>query len=216
MFCDLPSPVLDQFESLGTRSKLAKRTVIFQEGDTCDAATIMCSGQVKLSCTSRGGKTHILRIALAGDVLGLGALVSGSRYELSAETIVPTVVKRIRRSEFMAFLEKYGPASMQAARHLSGEYKSALFDARRLALAASTSSRLAGVLLDWGRATVGSDAKEMRFTMALTHEELGSLAGTSRETVSRTLGRFQKDGLISIQGTSLHVISPHKLENVSY
>jgi CRP/FNR family cyclic AMP-dependent transcriptional regulator len=41
------------------------------------------------------------------------------------------VVKKIRRSELLAFLEKYGQASMLAAKALSEEYKSAFFDARR-------------------------------------------------------------------------------------
>jgi CRP/FNR family cyclic AMP-dependent transcriptional regulator len=52
----------------------------------------------------------------------------------------------------------------------------------------------------------------MRFTMALTHEELANLAGTSRETVTRALGKFQKEGLIEIHGSSFRVVSPSGLE----
>jgi CRP/FNR family transcriptional regulator len=51
--------------------------------------------------------------------------------------------------------------------------------------------------------------------MALTHEELANLAGTSRETVTRALGKFQKDGLIEIRGSSFRVISPNGLENLA-
>lgn len=215
ILCDLSGQARVDFESLGMQMRLPKRSIIFHEDDTCDAATIICEGQVKLSCTSREGKTHILKIALPGDLLGLGAAISGTRFEVTAETIEPAVVKKIRRNELLAFLEKYGQASMLAAKALSEEYKSAFFDARRLALSGSTAGRLAGVLLEWGRAAAGCGGAEMRFTMALTHEELANLAGTSRETVTRSLGKFQKDGLIEIRGSSFLVISPNGLENLS-
>ncbi len=215
ILCDLSGQARFEFEALGMQMRLPKRSVIFQEDDICDAATIICMGQVKLSCTSREGKTHILRIAVPGDLLGLGAAISGTHYELTAETIEPCVVKKIRRSELLAFLEKYGQASMLAAKALSEEYKSAFFDARRLALSGSTAGRLAGVLLDWGRAAAGRNGTDMRFTMALTHEELANLAGTSRETVTRALGRFQKDGLIEVHGSSFRVLSPLGLESLA-
>jgi CRP/FNR family transcriptional regulator len=215
ILCDLSGQARSDFEALGMQMRLPKRSVIFQEDDICDAATIICMGQVKLSCTSREGKTHILRIAVPGDLLGLGAAISGTHYELTAETIEPCVVKKIRRSELLAFLERYGQASMLAAKALSEEYKSAFFDARRLALSGSTAGRLAGVLLDWGRAAAGRHGTDMRFTMALTHEELANLAGTSRETVTRALGRFQRDGLIEIHGSSFRVLAPLELENLA-
>lgn len=215
ILCDLSGTARVEFESLGMQMKLPKRSIIFQEDDACDAATIVCMGQVKLSCTSREGKTHILKIAVPGDLLGLGAAISGAHFEVTAETIEPCVVKKIRRSELLTFLEKYGQASMLAAKALSEEYKSAFFDARRLALSGSTAGRLAGVLLEWGRAAAGCHGTDMRFTMALTHEELANLAGTSRETVTRALGKFQKDGLIEIHGSSFRVISASGLESLS-
>jgi CRP/FNR family transcriptional regulator len=199
---------------MGMSMRLPKGAVIFMEDDPCDGVTILCSGQVKLSCASRGGKVLILKIAVAGEVLGLGAAVSGTPFEVTAETIEPCLVKKIRRDELIAFLEKHGQASLKAARALSEEYKSAFFDARRLALSGSAAGRLASVLIHLGR-SVAAGKPEMRFTMALTHEELANLAGTSRETVTRSMGKFEKEGLIKIKGSSLLIPSPEKLENLA-
>jgi CRP/FNR family transcriptional regulator len=55
----------------------------------------------------------------------------------------------------------------------------------------------------------------MRFTMALTHEELANLVGSSRETVTRTLSRFKRDKLIQVHGTSILILSPEKLAQLS-
>jgi CRP/FNR family transcriptional regulator len=214
MFCNLDGDALSDFESIGTQMHLPKGAVVFQEADPCDAATVICTGQVKLSCTSRDGKTLILKIAMPGDVLGLGAAISGTEFEVTAETIEPTLVKKIRRADLLGFLERHGQASMHAAKALSEEYKAAFFDARRLALSATAAGRLASVLLDWGR-MASCGGKEMRFTLGLTHEELANLAGTSRETVTRALGRFQKEKLIEIHGSSLLVLSPQGLEHLS-
>jgi CRP/FNR family cyclic AMP-dependent transcriptional regulator len=199
---------------IGTPKTLPQGTILFREHDAGDSVLVLCSGQAKLSCTSRDGKVLILKIAVPGDVLGLGAVISGSRFEVTAETLEPVQAKTIPRDDVLAYFERHGEASMHAAKALSAEYKSAFIDARRLALSGSAAGRLAGVLLDWGRAA-SCGKPEMRFTMALTHEDLASLAGTSRETVTRTLGQFKKQKLIEIHGSSLHILSPDRLAELS-
>ena len=44
--------------------------------------------------------------------------------------------------------------------------------------------------------------------MALTHEEIANMAGTSRETVTRLLNQFRRDQWIAIKGSSLTIPSP--------
>jgi CRP/FNR family transcriptional regulator len=214
MFCSLSAETLADFDAIGVHSILPRGAMLFQENAPGQAVYVMCSGQVKLSCSSREGKTLILKIAVPGDLLGLGAVISGSNYEVTAETVQPTEIKSIRREEFLSFLKKHGEASMHVAKALSEEYKAAFFDARRLALSGSTAGRLAGVLLDWGRAE-SCGKPEMRLTMALTHEELANLVGCSRETMTRMLGRFKRDKLIQMHGVSILIPAPERLEAIS-
>jgi len=214
MFCSLDDSALADFDLIGTTTRLQRGETLFLENAPSQAVYVVCTGQVKLSCTSKEGRTLILKIAMPGDLLGLGAVISGSRYEVTAETVQPTEIKSIRRDEFLSFLKKHGQASLHAAKALSEEYKAAFFDARRLALSGSTAGRLAAVLLDWGRAE-SCGKPEMRFTMALTHEELANLVGCSRETMTRMLGRFKREKLIQIHGVSIVILSPEKLEHIS-
>jgi CRP/FNR family cyclic AMP-dependent transcriptional regulator len=211
MFCNLTASALADFNAIGVKATLPRGAKLFQEDECSGGVYVICTGQVKLSCTSREGRTLILKIAMPGDVLGLGAVISGSRYEVTAETVQPTEIKNIRREDFLAFLQKHGEASLHAAKVLSEEYKAAFFDARRLALSGSAAGRLAGVLLDWGRAS-DCGRSEMRFTMALTHEELANLVGSSRETITRMLGRFKREKLIQIRGSSVLIVAPEKLQ----
>jgi len=211
MFCNLDDKALAEFNDLGTHSESPSGTTLFEEETPVGNVFVVCHGRVKLFSTSRQGKTLILKIALPGDVLGLGAVMSGMPYEVTAETVEPTQLKIVPFQDFMAFIHKYGEASIHAAQALSAEYRTAFFDARRLALSVSSASRLASLLLEWGRAAA-HNKPEMRFTMALTHEDLANLIGTSRETVTRMLSKFKRDKLIQVRGATVVILAPDKLE----
>ena len=213
-FCNLDEAALNDYAKIGVENSFARGVTLFDEGGRSKGVYVVCTGQVKLFCTSKEGKTLILKIAMPGDVLGLGAVLSNSTYEVTAETIQPTQIKSIGREEFLRFLDKHGEGSLHAAKALSDDYKAAFFDARRLALSGSAAGRLAGVLLDWGKAAGSCGKLEMRFTMALTHEELANMVGTSRETVTRMLSRFKREKLIEMRGSSILILAPELMEKL--
>lgn len=211
LFCNLDGSALVDFDTLGQDCRFEPGISIFEEETPIGDVYVVCEGRVKLSSTSRQGKTLILKIAHPGDVLGLGAVLSGSRYEVTAETIEPTRVKAMPREDFLAFMQKHGEVSMHAAQVISEEYRTAFLDARRLALSSSAAGRLADLLLEWGRAAAHGKS-ELRFTMSLTHEDLANLIGTSRETVTRLLGKFKREKLIQMRGATIVLLAPDKLE----
>src|SRR5260370_2554754 len=151
VFCSLAQEVRRDFDSIGMRVSLPKGATLFNEDDPCTNAIIICSGQVKLSCASKEGKTHILKIALPGDVLGLSACISGTNYEVTAETLGPAEVKSIRCDDLLHFLGSHKEAAMHAARALSEEYRSAFVDARRLARSTTAGGNVALIILNWAR-----------------------------------------------------------------
>lgn len=214
MFCNLTPDALKDFDAIGIQMSHARGAKLFAEGDPARTVCVLCTGQAKVSSTSRDGKTMILKIAGPGDVLGLSAVLANVPHEVTAEAIEPCQVKTIRKQEFVDFLSKHGIASMHAAQSLSGEYMTVFHDAKRLALSGSAAGRLARLLLDWGR-NVSCGKPELRFTMALTHEEIANMAGTSRETVTRLLNQFRRDQLISIKGTALTILKPDELERLT-
>jgi CRP/FNR family transcriptional regulator len=185
------------------------RAQIFREGERARAVHVLCTGQVKLFATSREGKVMILKIAWPGDVLGLSALLNEDVYEVTAETLEPCQLKTMRREEFLEFLDGHSEAGRHSLQSMASEYQTAFRDARRLSLSTSAAAKLAALLLDFAqRAACGQNAN--RFTMALTHEELGNIAGLSRETVTRLLGKFQKEGLIKVKGSSIAIADPER------
>jgi CRP/FNR family cyclic AMP-dependent transcriptional regulator len=214
MFCNLTTEALQDYDGIGIMMSHARGAKLFNEGDPARNIFVICFGQVKISSTSRDGKTMILKIAGPGDVMGLSAVLANVPHEVTAEAIEPCQVKTVRKQEFVDFLGRHGIASMHAAQALSGEYLTVFHDAKRLALSGSAAGRLARLLLDWGR-TASNGKPEIRFTMALTHEEIANMAGTSRETVTRLLNQFRRDQWISIKGASMTIIQPDQLERLT-
>jgi CRP/FNR family transcriptional regulator, cyclic AMP receptor protein len=215
LFCNLDSASLEKFDGLGTQVQFSRGAVIFREGDNCGSVHVLCSGRVKLSATSREGRTLILKIARAGEVLGLSAALASQPYEVTAETVEPCRVKTIRRQALIDFFDRSPDAGMRAARTVALEYKAAFAEVRRLALPATASGRVAGLLLDWSREQAVPSAREGRCMMPLTHEEIASMTATTRETVTRVLGQMKRDQLIQIHGAALTVLQPQALERLA-
>ena len=212
-FCDLPKSSLEDFDRVKYASAYPQGAVLFVEGQPPRGVYIVCSGRVKLSTTSRDGKTLILRIAQPGEILGLHATVAGKAYELTAETLQSSQLDFVRRDDFLKFLQSHADACLNAAQHLSQSCQAAYEMIRSLGLSHSVSEKLARLLLEWagdGEATEDG----IRIKVSLTHEEIAQLIGTSRETVTRVLGEFRDKQLAQLRGSTLWIQNKAGLERL--
>jgi CRP/FNR family cyclic AMP-dependent transcriptional regulator len=214
MFCRLAPEALADFNGMGALVMYAAGATLIREGEPCRRILVLCAGQAMLSCSSAAGATMNVKVALPGDVLGLSAAICGGCSEATAITMEPSFVKAVPKADFVAFLGRHGEASLHAAQLLAQEYRASFEGARRLALSSSVAARLAGLLLAWGRS--GSCGKRnIEFTMNFSHEAIAGFAGTSRESITRALGAFQKKDLIRIQGRSVRILAEAKLARIA-
>jgi len=212
-FCELPKGPLEELEKVKYASAYPQGAMLFVEGQAPRGVYIICSGRVKLSTTSREGKTLILRIAQAGEVLGLHATVSGRPYELTGETLQPCQLDFVRRDDFLRFLQHHGDACLNAAQHLSQNCQNAYEMIRSLGLSHSVGEKLARLLLEW--ASDGETTKDgIRIKVSLTHEEIAQLIGTSRETVTRLLSEFREKRFAQLRGSTLMIMNRPGLEKL--
>lgn len=213
-FCHLGEAAMAFMESVSISTERPLGATFFRQGDRCDAVYVLCSGRVKLSTTSSEGRTTILRIAEAGYVLGLSAILYEGVHEVTAEALERCQIKVINRRAFLEMLETYREASIGAARALALECSSGFHEFCRIALPSSPAGRVARLLLDL-TADKSDSQGAWGVDLSLTHEEMASMTSTSRETVTRTLGRFRRDNLISIKGVLMTVLQPDALEVLS-
>jgi CRP/FNR family transcriptional regulator, cyclic AMP receptor protein len=212
-FCGLSPAGL---KSLGEASHIATYpagAVLFVEGQSPRGVYVLCSGRAKLSTTSRDGKMLILKIASAGEVLGLSAAISGQPFEMTAETVEPCQVNFIERMALLERIEKNGELGLRSSLALSKEFQSAYRDIHDLVLARSSAGKLARLLLSWMPHKEKSiQPATVRLRPALTHEEMAQMIGSSRETVTRLMGDLRRKDLIRLDGPTLVIQNRTALE----
>lgn len=211
-FKSLLLEALSDFESLASFMYVPANTALFVEEQPCGEVFLLLDGQVKLSMNSSDGKRLILRIAKAGEALGLACAFTGNPYEMTAEAVYPCYVAATRREDFLRLLLRYPSAFQGAARELALYYDEACLRLRTIGVTPSVTKKLARLLLEWS-ANGQRTEHGTRVHITLTRGEIGECIGTSRETVTRILGDFQRRQIVDLRGSFLTVIDLPLLES---
>ncbi len=212
-FCDMSVGTLTSMNAVKFTTVYPKGSLLFVEGEAPRGVFVLCSGKAKLMTSSSEGRTLIVKIAGAGEVLGASAAILGNAYELSAETIEPAQVNFIRREDFLRLISSYPDACMHTATQLSQKYQAAQREIRSLGLSQTTSEKLAKLILNWcvdGEKTPSG----IRLKVLQTHEEIAQMLGTTRETVTRLLGDFRRRKIIDVKGSTILVAQQLALQGM--
>jgi CRP/FNR family transcriptional regulator len=210
-FCELAPSSVKDFDAIKSTAAYPKGALLFVEKQDARGVYALCEGEVKLSISSPEGKIMILRIARAGELLGLMAAMAGQPYEVTAETIHPCQVAFVRREDFLRFVATHPDASQHVVRQMSAQYRGACEQLRTVGLSASAQEKLARLLLTWTEG-IQQTKEGTRIKLPLTHEEIAEFIGTTRETVTRTLSDFKVRHLVAIQGSTLMIPNRAALE----
>ena len=214
LFCNMSDDAVETLDSIKFTGLYPKGSSLFVEGDSPRGVYILCSGRAKLTTSSTEGKTLIVKIAGAGEILGASATILGRPYEVSAETIEPCQINFITREDFMRFLGMNAEACLHAAQQLSEKYHDAQREIRSLGLSQTTSEKLGRLLLDWCEDAGEPTTKGIRLKVLLTHEEVAQMIGTTRETVTRLFSDFKRKSIIDVKGSSMYVTNKTMLESM--
>ena len=211
-FCNLPLPAAQRLNEIKSTAVYSKGTILFLEGQHPRGVFVLCMGKAKLSTSSREGKTIITKIAEAGDLLGLNAMISNVPYEVTAEMMEPGQANFIPREPLILMMREFPEVALRIAQQLSRNYFAAHEEIRTLGLATS-SERFAKLLLQWSLKTT-QDNGSSQIKLTLTQEEIAEVIGTTRETVARLFADFKRKQLLQVQGATLVIHSRFALEQM--
>lgn len=213
LFRDFSPALRNALESVQCITYYPAGAVLFVESQPSRGVFFLSRGRIKLSVCARDGKTLILRVAQPGDALGVGAAVSGRTYEVTAETLDPCEISFIRPNDLLRLMSQYNEFAIHITEYLSQEYNSTCRELRSLMLSESASERLARLLVGW-LDTNGNTKQRDQIKLALTHEEIAQMIGTSRETVTRLLTGFKKKQFVQQHGSTIVVRNRGALESL--
>ncbi|CUS80499.1 CRP/FNR family transcriptional regulator, anaerobic regulatory protein [Candidatus Kryptonium thompsonii] len=213
IFEELPERDLARIASLGTRKIFSKGSVILMEDEIGSALFIIIDGKVKVSRLDETGKEVILSILGPGKVFGEMSLLDGMKRSATVSALTDTEVLIIYRDDFLNLLNKHPQIAISLLKELTQRLRKADMQIKSLSLK-DAQGRVGCVLImladDLGKMYKGHVIVEG----LPTQQDLANMAGTSRETVSRILSKFEKMGLIKIEGRNLIILEYEKMKRM--
>lgn len=149
----------------------------------------------------------MLRMAQAGDVLGLNSVLRNCSYDTTVKTLEPCRTDFISRAELIELMQQSQAGAQAILKILSRELTELTDRAKLLLLPQTASGRLAKLLLDW---TNGNGSVDR----VLTHEEMAQMICSSRETVTRLLATLSRQHVIRVTADSILIQDRLALEKI--
>jgi CRP/FNR family transcriptional regulator len=122
------------FDEIKEQAVLGKGALLFSEARPSRGVYILCEGRAKLSICAENGKKLMLRVAGPGEILGLGATLSGDNYEVTAELLDTAQVVFVKRKDLLKFLRTNPSICMEVVRRLSEDLHGAYERVRSIGL----------------------------------------------------------------------------------
>lgn len=177
---------------------------IFYAGNAPLGIFIIQKGLVKLEVTASSGVAHTLRLMGPGDALGYRSLFASEAYHASAVAVEDCELCFVSKADIMFVFAKYPEMALKLLEHISKDLRVA--EEKWMGqMDKGAAERIAEALLF---------LQDHFSHQTWTRREIAQWAGTTPETVIRTLAQFEKEGLIDqTDGRSIRILSKDKLKD---
>lgn len=168
--------------------------VILSQGEVSDSLYVVLSGKLKVYMANEEGREVLLDFLSPGEAFGELSLLDGEPRSASVMAVEQSQLALLPRHHFLDCVNATPAISMALLQTLSRRARSLTGMVGSLALM-DVYGRVANVLI--------SQAKEepdgIRAMPTLTHQDLASMVGASREMVTRILNDLKRGGYIAIR-----------------
>jgi CRP/FNR family cyclic AMP-dependent transcriptional regulator len=170
------------------------RTLLLREGEQSSSLYLILYGKVKVFICDDEGNEAILNLLGMGDYFGEMALLDDAPRSASVMTMEQTRVATMTKSAFKECLAGHPDIAYNLIRTLTGRVRVLSGNVRNLALL-DVYGRVARALLGLAKP---SD-QQLVIDQKITHQEIASMVGASREMVSRILKDLSNKGYIKVE-----------------
>lgn len=194
--CSIPH-IVDEIEKVKVVNRLKAGETLFSAGEQPLGFFSVNSGLMKIESTSAQGNSLTLRVVGPGGAIGYRSLFADQPYKATAVAVEDSSLCFIPKNLLFEILRKHPAATLNLLCHISkdlGQAESKWVDQIEKAAA----GRVAEALLFL------SD----QFTHDhWTRKEIAQWAGTTTETVIRTLAQFEKQGMIDQKDRQIRILN---------
>ena len=197
---------------VSSRRRVARGASLFRAGEKFDSLYAVWTGCFKTVVRSDAGRDQVTGFQLPGELVGVSGIDSG-QHQIDAVALEDSQVCVIPFAELEALSREVPALQMQFHRLMSREIAA---DHRIMLQLGSmhAEERVAAFLLNLTHRLQTRGFSASSLLLRMSREEIGSFLGLQLETVSRTLSRFQSNGLLVVRQRHIEVSDAAGLKRV--
>lgn len=181
--------------------------VLYNEGDPGGELLLLESGQVKVSRFSSTGQEIVIDEIGAPTSFGELALFDGAPHPATVTATSDVQVRYLGRRTVIALVERDPGLAIAMMRNMSAKMR-----ATSERLSDVLSLDVSGRLAKWLLAHAEDDDS---VAVDQSQESLALSLGTTRETINRSLRRFERRGIVEIEGHEIRLLDVAALQSIS-
>jgi CRP/FNR family cyclic AMP-dependent transcriptional regulator len=196
----LPQPLLEAIGKIATVRNYPQHTILMNEGDDTDSLYVVLGGRVRVYVSDEHGReVHVNSIG-PGEFFGEVTL-DGRPRSASVMSVEDCRCAVVKRSEILILIEKEPQFALHMIRKLASRVRDLTENVRSLALM-DVYGRVARLLLEL------ADERDGRLVIdePLTHKEIASRVGASREMISRIFSDLSTGGYVAKEDGKLVIV----------
>ncbi len=197
MFSELPSEDLASLSDMMTLRQFSKGSFVISQNDKGSVMYLLVTGRVKVSLASPEGKELALNYLEAPSHFGEMSLVDAEPRSADVIAVTDVEVLCLDAKDLSAAIQVQPKLALTLIATLSRRVRSLIGRLEDMAFHDAT-HRVMRVLLNV--ATASYESRGVPVVEGLTHYEVATLAGTSRETASRVISQLARDGIVGTKG----------------
>ncbi len=205
---------LEKFEKITQQREFKKGDILFMEGDPPENLWIIVEGEVKIFKEYASGKSAIVGLFGAGDIVASVPIIDAKPYPASCQAVTNGVAGVIKRKEALGAIIKNPAVALLFMQDLTEKMR--LITSNLGSMAVQTViRRLSRFLLALGEKMGISEKGETKIDLFLTRKDIAEYIGTSFEVAVRCLSRLQNEKVIRIKGKSISILKRDRLKEIA-
>lgn len=195
LFDELPMKDIKLIDKNSTMSSVKKGTLILIPDQPLNVLFILKKGQVRLYRMTSQGKQFTTDILVDGNVFGETDSFMLTDQQTYAEAMTDCYLCTMDKEKFESFIRTTPDVSLKLIRILSNRLKETYDLSEKIALG-DIRYRTIFLLLKMSEKSGKRDKEWQSITMKFTHEDMATMVGSSRETISLLMSKLKKEGLL--------------------
>jgi CRP/FNR family transcriptional regulator, cyclic AMP receptor protein len=202
MFSDLSAENLETLAGMVQLKRFPKGAFVIGQNEVGTCMYLLISGRVKVSLASPEGKELVLNYLEAPAHFGEMSLVDAQTRSADVIAVTDVELFALDGKDLSAAIQLQPRLALNLIATLSRRLRHTINRLEDMAFHDAT-HRVMRVVLNV--ATAGLETRGTPVVQGMTHYDIATLAGTSRETASRVIAQLARDGIITTNGRRLIV-----------